>query len=561
MSLRQTLKNGLLRAGGQVKNHPFAVGGVGTLLLIGLVYYFRPIFQPIIYRMMYSPTFIVTVLMTFGAIGYVVYKVSPEEEQEDDDTFNSRNRNRGIISRRTKIAIGVFIGIILVTGVATGYATELSLSDRTMENAQQIEEFPESNALSPRVVPRQVSDTQTRGSVSYRQYHLGVSDISRLPDGRLSWGYSVDPSGLRNSIYENQQGVLMADMTRTENKTIVTYNESFAIGQGMFLQRGADWNLRKGDFFALYRDDPVEFAHNGTPYAYYPKEEFNWKLTPIPHRVPVWKGGALISPNGTIEHMTPEEAQNDPRLEGQRKFPISLTRAEQESLKYRNGIINTFPEIGAHEDETEVAGLPDTGNDQPFVMDLAGETTSYVTAREPYGADTRGLDEVWFMNSYTGDRRYYASGGQTLFGPERALGVARSEDSQTGWGENFRTIEPVPVTIGDDLWWHIKVVPTDYTDVSRSVFVNAHNQNVISLQNTDRIIRLIDSGSVERESPSGGNGTISQEYWIVVYENGEEVDRIRVQDGQEFHVETEYQNQNSTEMNTTNSVAVSGIAR
>jgi len=68
------------------------------------------------------------------------------------------------------------------------------------------------------------------------------------------------------------------------------------------------------------------------------------------------------------------------------------------------------------------------------------------------------------------------------------MGIVRSEDSQTGWasgseGGNFQVVEPIPVVIDDQLWWHSKVVPIDQTDVTRNVFVNAHEGEAVELHN------------------------------------------------------------------------------
>ncbi|MFB6296515.1 MAG: hypothetical protein ABEH66_06730, partial [Halobacteriales archaeon] len=224
--------------------------------------------------------------------------------------------------------------------------------------------------------------------------------------------------------------------------------------KGMYLHRSADWQLKLTDYLAKYNDDAVEFSHHGTPYMYFPKTGHEWKLLPFPHTVPTWEGGALVHPDGEIEHLSPAEAQDNEILDGQRLYPITLTRTEVGSLGYREGIINQLPIVGAHENEIEIAGLPaGADNEQPFVIDLAGEQMSYVTAMEPYGEDTRGLDEVWFANAETGEYTFFGTDRKTLTGPERAMGIARSADSQTNWGANFVVTEPVPVTVDGSLWW------------------------------------------------------------------------------------------------------------
>jgi hypothetical protein len=169
---------------------------------------------------------------------------------------------------------------------------------------------------------------------------------------------------------------------------------------------------------------------------------------------------------------------------------------------------------------------------------------SYVTAMEPYGADSRGLDEVWFADAETGEYTFFGTDRETLTGPERAMGIARSEDSQTNWGQNFVVTEPVPVIVDEDLWWHIKVSPTDFTDVTRNVFVNADSGAAVAVQ-TDNETRAFIRGEVN-ESTTGGSQDAPDDgtdadgdiiYYIVITdESGEVTDRIPVRSGQDTSI-------------------------
>jgi hypothetical protein len=270
---------------------------------------------------------------------------------------------------------------------------------------------------------------------------------------------------------------------------------------------------------------------------YYAKTGHEWHLTPFPHTTPTWDGGALVHPDGQIEHLTPEEARSDPILDGQRLYPMTLTRDEMGSLGYRQGIINQLPVVGAHEGQVETARLPSgTDNAQPFVIDLEGEQMSYVTAMEPYGQDTRGLDEVWFANAETGEYTFFGTDESTLTGPERAMGIARSADSRTNWGQNFVVTEPVPVTIDGDLWWHIKVSPTDFTDVTRNVFVNADTGRTVEIRD-DAAVRSFVRGEVSSEDLEAVDGDEDDRdivyYIIITDDQGNVIERIPVERGQD----------------------------
>ena len=523
------------------------LGGV-----LGIGYLTRPFWHGLVYGVLYSPA---GAVFGGGAVlaAVVLWFVPPGMMRGSAAGSDAQNRLQdvdspvallfeleGTAGQKLRLFVAVLTVLAVVAfllSVPAGALEQRTLADETMADATEVESFPQANPANPRVVPRRVADVTTRGSVSYRQYRLGASDIARTEDGSLAWSYAIQPDGFRNALIENQQGVLVTDMTRMDDRQIRTYEEPFTYGEGMFLWRSADWNLKKTDYVTRYDDDAVEFSHEGRPYMYYPKTGHMWHLTPLPHTTPTWDGGALVYPDGTIDHLSPAEARESPILEGQRLYPLTLTRAEMGALGYRNGIVNQLPVVGSHEGEVEVARLPaGADNAQPFVIDLEGERLSYVTALEPYGADTRGLDEVWFADAETGEYAFFGTEEETLTGPERAMGIARSADSQTNWGENFVVTEPVPVTIDGDLWWHIKVSPTDFTDVTRNVFVNADSSRAVEIRDDDAVRSFV-AGTVDESDlePVEGDDTDREVayYIIITDENGDVVERIPVERGQE----------------------------
>ena len=523
--------------------------------LVGVGYLTRPLWHGVVYGIAYSPSG--AIVGGGGALAALALWLLPPSAVGGESASSRSHLDalraadspvallfelEGTAGRKIRIFAGVLgvLGLLAVlVGVPAGALEQRTLAETTTSEATSVETFPQANPDNPRVVPRRVADVTTRGSVSYRQYRLGTSDIARTEDGSLAWSYPIQPDGFRNALIERQQGVLVTDMTRMDDRQIRTAEEPFVRGEGMILWRSADWLLTSTDYFARYDDDAVEFIHNGRPYMYYPKTTHQWHLLPIPHTTPTWDGGALVHPDGTVEHLTPAAAQESAILDGQRLYPLTLTRAEMASLGYRNGIVNQLPVVGAHEGEVEVAGLPaGADNDQPFVIDLEGERLSYVTALEPYGEDTRGLDEVWFADAETGEYRFFSTGESTLTGPERAMGIARSADSRTNWGENFVVTEPVPVTVDGDLWWHLKVTPTDATDVTRSVFVNADTDRTVEIRE-DAAVRSFVGGTVTEDdlTPTEDAGTgesADAVYYVLVTDaDGEVIERIPVEPGQE----------------------------
>jgi hypothetical protein len=548
-------------------------------VVVAVLYFTRPLWHGLFYGIVYSPTLLILGgggILTALAMWYIPPRRMRREETSsrffDDEELDEEIPFDRSGARYNKFRVfGTVLVILFVVSILysipAGMLEQRTLAEQTMSEAEQIDEFPQINQENPRVVPREVADVTTRGSVSYRQHRLGTSDIARTEDGSLAWSYPIQPEGFRNQAVENQRGVFITEMTRTDNRERVAVEEDFAVGEGMLLHRSSDWKLKKTDYWAQYNDDAVEFSHDGKPYMYYPKTGHEWHLTPLPHTTPTWEGGALLYPNGTVEHLSPEQAQQNEILDGQRLYPLTLTSDKMESLNYREGIINQLPVVGAHENEVQVAGLPDNAeNEQPFVIDLKGERLNYVTAMEPFGADSRGLDEVWFTDAETGAFRVFETRAEETFtGPERAIGIARSEDTQTDWGSNFVVTEPVPVTVDGDLWWHLKVVPTDFTAVTRNVFVNAETEEAVE-EVDDEGIRQFLAGELDpdelaevgelagsdgsqddqsQEDPpdetptdSGDAQTDDVAYVIVVTdEDGNVVDRIPVRGDEDHDIE------------------------
>lgn len=532
----------------------FVLGIVGFF-----VWWWRPLFHPIIYRIVYSPG----ALLALGipiAVGVLLFVLPPFKSMENSASFKG-----------TIVGVVFVVGLVvaILVGGAGAVVEERTLAQQTMSDADEIDEFPAINEDNARIVPRTVADVQTRSSVSYRQHRLGESDIARMEDGTLAWSYSIEPDGFRNSMYEKQRGVLLSDMTTMENREMRAYDDTdFERGKGMWYQpgeghRGIEWNLQKQDYWVQYYDDPVEFVHDGTPYLYFPKTGHEWHWfseSLVPHTTPTWEGGALVHPDGTVEHLSSEETQSHEVLAGQRLYPLHNTEREVSSLGYRNGIVNQMAVVGAHDEEIEVAAVPSgTGNSQPFVIDLADERMSYVMAMEPYGEDTRGLDEVWMVDSRTGDARYYGTEEETLLGPERAMGLIRGADTRTDWnhGEDsgqFEVVEPVPVVVDGELWWHAKVVPTDNTDVTRNSFVSAHTGEVVEFENTEAMYEFlagkslddIDEGETATREPADDEEGVA--YYIVITDaDGNVVERLAVEPGQEVTIEQDTESDNSNE--------------
>jgi len=523
---------------------------LGVLLVtVAVLWVVRPLIHPLVYGIMYSPG----LLYAFGipvVVAVILYLAPPLTSE----TRQSSVENKAVLVGGV-FAVGVALTFSL--GLMGGFVEERTLAEETMAEVEMIDGMPEINADNPRIVPRAVADIQTRGSVSYRTHRLGESDIARMEDGRLAWTYPIQPDQFNNRLNDNQRGILLSDMTAIDNRELVAVDDQpFTYGQGHLLHRSIQWQLLTQDYTTKYIDDPIEFTSDGEAYMAFLKTGHEWRLSPVPHTIPVWDGVALVHQDGTIEHLSPEEAQESDILDGQRLYPLYNAERRGNSLLYREGITNTLPLVGSFTNAVVPAQMPSgADNNQPFVIDLEGEQMTYVMAMEPPGADSRGLDEVWFFDAASGEAQVYGTEGDTLLGPERATGIVRSEDSRTDWqtetvSGQFKVVEPVPVTVDSELWWHTKVTPTDDTDVTRNVFVNAHTGEAIEIQDTESIIEFLRGtgvDSIDGVSEVGENGESSIEpapsdsdadfVLVVRDDDGNVIERIPFESGYDVSIE------------------------
>lgn len=498
-----------------------------VVAIFSILYVIRPLIHPIVYRIFYSPGMLYMLGIPL-LIALIVYLLPPVHVWG----YDSISSKSGIVIT----AFGVGLILALTLGTAGALVEERSIAQDAMEEVEVLDEFPEINDENPRIAPRAVSDVQASGSVSYRQYELGTSDIARAEDGSLVWSYPIQPDQFQNRLTGNQQGIFKSDMTAMEDRNLSVFDdEEFKYGQNQLLHRNVDWQLIAGDYWSQYRDDAVEFMHEGEVYMAVPKTGHEWSFTPVPHTTPTWDGVALIHQSGEIEHLSPEEAQESEILNGQRLYPIYNSERTAESLGYRNGIINQMPVIGSFAGVIEPASMPEgAGNEQPFTIDMEDEVINYVYAFEPAGEDTTGLDEVWFFDSETGEMQYYGTEGETLLGPDRATGIVRSEDTRTDWDTvdsdgQFEVVEPIPVIVDDMLWWHTKVVPVDNTDVTRNVMINSETEEAVELLNTDAVLEFLGGEEVDDIDDAGDVGETVDENGEVVDETDDE--QITVDDG------------------------------
>lgn len=495
----------------------------GTLLpllllvvLAGLLWYFRPWLQGLVYLVYTTP-----MLLVAGTVAILLFAA-----------LARRNATIGL-----NAAFGIFL-VLLVAGTGVGglFAGE-ELGTNTMRDASVASELSEGDADRPRVVPQSVADRYASNTLNFPQYQITGSDIT-VYNGTPYWSYALSPDGMWNHFTKKQHGTVMVDMTEQNTETeVVTGDVEKGIGTAFYNSHA--WQIRKNGEYLVDYEDPFMVVHEGEQYVAVPytKPEFHW--LPVPYTTPEWGGVVLVDSDGDVEDLSPSDARSHEVLEGQKLYPFSLARQKVAATKYRNGVLNTFT---SHEDEVEVAPVPGENNDQPFAV-LTENGPEYVVAVEPYG-EAQGLKEVWTIDGRTGDYRRY-SPNASLFGPRKATDYVRQAARTTDWNR-FTPSEPIPVVVDGQLYWEVRVIPDDSSGIAYIAFVNAESSDVTEVERTAAVKAFVRGTELTTEPDDDASAEAAPEIIVQrVAENGTVVETLEVY-GNET-VQIRQNNQTTTE--------------
>lgn len=507
---------------------------LGVLALLVLVLIFLPSMQKMFYVIFIaSPAFLQWSLVALVIGGYGVLRKSPSIL---------------IVAGIVFVVMGIFVGPI-----ASGVYAQTDMANQMQSNADTLETLPNTSKTHVRVLPRQVADNYAESSMQKPQFRLTESDIA-YNDGKYTWSYGVVPDNFMVALTGNQNGAMYVDMGRDNKQT--TINEvSFRTGRGQIWFDSYSYRSVLHNPLVEHRWGTVFNANdNGESYIAHSTLKHNWKfrLLPIPqlYAVPAHATVEVMDPSGHIETLSPEEAHNAEKLNGQNFYPYSLAMFKVNSMKYKHGAINKW---FYKEDVLEVASLPDGGNNWPLSVptqtpDSSPELT-YFVATEPTGSGS-GVYEVWVFDGQTGEAgvQQYS---ESQIGPQKAIDFVERQP-QINRLSSAKSVGPVPVVKDDTLYWHVKVIPENENGVIYTAFVNADTGSVTPLEGTDPIYAFLSQKEVEqvrnKTQESGDTMTVTV---VVTDENGEitGTTNITVPEGGGADIKIENKNETKTTSN------------
>lgn len=510
------------------------------IILAGVLYFFRPWIHTVLMNFYVNPVILQSLLASGLAVGLMRWwrDSDTEEDEKDGDSLDKAEVTADGLT--TFVAFTVFLAALVVGGVANTAYTNVAMAEDLEDEVTEIDSLPDIDNENPRILPRTVAREFAENSLQEPRHRLADSDIAITDNGTPKWSFPLQPDGGINSFIIKQKGAAFADMT-TSSSNISYSEQEMDVGIGMHIRDNINWVQKKEKFWVNYEDHFV-LEHEGqnyiaTPYVEY---EFRFKF-PIIHTVPKWGGIALTDSEGDIEYIDREDIQGHEVLGDQRNYPFDLARSYVSSMEYREGIINKW---FFHENQLEVAPVPGFNNDQPFMI-LTEDNPELFVATEPYG-EASGLFEIWTIDAVTGDYEVYRlDRDEGLIGANRAVNFVRRANSRVNWADQdsdtgFSPIEPLPVIVGDQLYWQVRVVPLDSAGIAFTSFVDADTSDVYTAQN-DQDIRDFLKGeqldeNVDLNESETGNQTEGGQIEITVIEEGEVVDSITTESS-EFDIQ------------------------
>jgi len=379
------------------------------------------------------------------------------------------------------IAFPIAAFVLLVGGSAFNGA----LISRSLAKTTTFEAIPQLPAGGQvRLVPREVAEQNASSAFNSSTETLTDFRIVRTEDG-LRWTALRTPQGLFRTFTKKSQGLVVLDAEQTA-RSLRQVDEELQVAPGLQMTDNLRWKLLKRRFFVELQD-PVGIETERGAKIMIPYLQRKGLLV----RRPVLGGVFVVSPDGSIEDLEPEEAARRPELAATgRIYPDTLARTVQDSYAYKGGIFN---KLFVHEDQTQITDT--ASNRQPYLIDFGtdGLGPQWVTVAEPYGR-AFAASAIFLTDAVTGKLRVWrVPRGKSLSGNRRALEAVRAVSipgidfgqAQGGSG-NFRVVEPRPVFVRGRLVYLASIIPLSANAVSKTVVVDAESNKLVQVFDNDR---------------------------------------------------------------------------
>ncbi|MBU1205228.1 MAG: hypothetical protein KKE93_04950 [Nanoarchaeota archaeon] len=434
---------------------------IAIIVLILVLYFFRPWFHPFVMGLYTHPSIIFTILFAlFCAFAFMKKK---------------DNLGYGLLA----VAFIFFIIFSLNEVIVERYIvseTEYHI----------ISELPDSSQV--RIVPVAVARRYAKDSLQKSREKLGDFDIVNL-NNNLIWTTPRVPDGIVLYFTQKVKGLMTVNAEKSSRQTKMI-NQELKIGEDIGITDNINWKLYKktyfmnlGEIYYIINDDEILTVAPVIKYKFR-----------FPVMIPYFDGVYVVNPEAQIEKYSPNEINDIDYLKNNRAYPEYLARLYVDSYKYHLGVLNTW---FMHKDQIEISDVYGQENRQPFLMPTV-DGLKWILATEPYG-ESYGVFKIFVVDAVTGQiDMLEMDEDKTLTGPVRVVSYVKKQFPRIDWTE-ARIIEPRPYVVNGKLYWMLSITPADFAGISYTVFVDSENNDVLSFETDNDVLNFVSKGIITAE--------------------------------------------------------------
>lgn len=510
------------------------------VILLALVWILRPWFQGIYY------------FFWFEHIGVTFYLVLTSVMVGVLGAVGSKERK---VLTVLLVLIVVILSLITLSAFwLEGAYVKSDVSEQTTMNTPEISNFSKAPAVDKqnlRIMTMKGANTQAQSSFNEPTHELSGGELV-MRDGTLSTSYVMEPEGLYKAFTRQQKGAVFVTLNST-NPSVEQVNQKFKCGRGMLIFDSAAFQMQKDNMNTKMVNPTTFQATNGDLYnmwsgIQHSHIKFGMQYNiPMFYRTPAFTKVMLSDTGCNQEVLTPEEARNDPRMDGkdlQQFYPYELTRFEVVSTNLQNGLVNTFT------DKVGMKALPDTksiDNEPPYTMMFEDGTYKQVLTMEAIGGGT-GVFEVYVVDGRTGEKTKYTY-NTNLKGPGYAANAVIADDSEKFGPDKLTISEIYPVYRNGETWYQVNAVQSDTGIYGYTAFYNPGEGELLKAYKDGQIKAFYSGSSASHQEPEnvidvpndneGGSRSVSNPtLWVAIEnENGETVYTVPVAGNESVNVD------------------------
>lgn len=527
-----------------------ALLGLLALLFLVSLWVLRPAYQPLWYAIRYELIGVIAYLVLAGTVFVSGRKIL------------SQNRRAG----KVLIYLSVVLVILAVMMIPLGdIERNETLSERTTTatTTQNIETLGNETMIdetNARILTLRGAETQAETSFNDPSHRLTDGELV-LQENQLSTSSAIVPEGLYRTFTKQQEGAVLVNIN-SNKPTVTKTNESFECGRGMAYFDNVHYQIQKDNMNTKLTNPTTFVGNDGNAYNMFSGIQHTVKISfekgiPIPYAVPELNSVHLADTDCNTERLTPEEAVNDSRMDGQNAqqfYPYSLMRQEVLATNLQYGYINT---ITSSEGMKELPDTPSIDNEPPYT--LIGPDGNYmqVLAMEAIG-DGTGIFEIYVGDGRTGEKTKYTFDSTTK-GPQYAVDATITADAEKfGAGEQKLTVSEVyPVFRNGNLWYQINAVQSNTGVYGFTTFYNPETGDLLKAFNDAQITAFYngnnethtrDENVIDSGNQTGSERNIQNPSLWITLTNSEtgETYRIPVSNAETISVQQEQETTNTT---------------